>query len=31
METVRLFSEQVEEVEFVTEAKEYGWKRYFIE
>ena len=31
METVRLFSEQVEEVEFVTEAKENGGKRYFIE
>ena len=31
METVRLFSEAVEDVEFITEAKENGGKRYFIE
>ena len=31
METVRLFSEAVEDVEFFTEAKENGGKRYFIE
>jgi hypothetical protein len=31
MEVVKLFSEAVEDVEFVTEAKEDGKKRYFIE
>ena len=30
MNTVKLFSEQVEEVEFITEAKESGDKNYKI-